>query len=185
MDNLQEKLKLSGTFYFKHIRNGKIIDEGTFKNKFMNEGLVYALNSAFGVPVGGAPSPVANWYIGLSTANRTWLAGDSAETIGGSGGVAAELEDYDEATRQAWLPQALALTSSIELDSTGAEATFTINAASSVYGAFIIDNNDKSGVTDAASNILVAGSNFTNAPRSLEDEDVFKVGYILPASSLT
>jgi len=176
MLNVQkEQLAIGGEFYFEHYRNGKLIDSGKSHNLFVNEGLKYALNASFGVPVGGAPSQIANMYIGLSTANRNWAAGDIADTIHT---VGLEFEDYDELVRQEWLPQALATTSSLTLTNSGAEATFTISADDTIYGAFIIDNNVKEGTSDTTSSILVAGSNFT-AARVLYIDDVFKVGYSL------
>lgn len=176
-----EQMNIGGIFYLDHYRDNKLIGSSETKNLFVNEGLVYALNSAFGVSVGGAPSPVSVWYMGLSTANRTWVAGDTAATVHAT---SSEFELYDEAARPAWNPQALALTSSITLDDSGAEAEFTIGdltglgGSANIYGGFLISTAAKTGANDATA-ILAAGSNFNNAPRVVYENDVLKVGYIL------
>jgi len=182
---MKNDLKLGGEFRFQQIRDGEVVDEGLAANLFVNEGLVYALNSAFADFVGGAPTPIGNFYIGLAQANRTWQASDSSATIHT---VSTEFELYDEATRGQWAPQQLAIPGTIELSDSGAEATFTIGDLSGVggqatiYGAFLISSNTKDGSSDSGST-LVAGSNFTS-PRVVFQSDVFKIGYILRAQSV-
>lgn len=149
----------------------------------VKEGLVYALNSSFGVSVGGAPTPKTQFYLFLSTANRNWSENDIAETINT---VADEFELYDEATRPEWDPQALALPASINLDSSGAEATYTIGdltalgGSVTIYGAGIISASAKDGSSDDTAT-LVAGSRFAT-PRVLLEDDVFNVGAVLSAA---
>lgn len=188
------KATLGGKFYIKHYRNGNridaagnIIDEDVIDdsaNIFVDEGLIYTINAALGVSVGGAPSAYTNFYIGLATENRTWQSTDVAATINT---VATELELYDEAARPTWAPQTLAISGAIELSDSGAEATYTISdltslgGSANVYGAFLISASDKTGGSDATAD-LIAGSNFIPM-RTLYQADVFKVGYILQASS--
>jgi len=184
-NDINQKLNLKGKFYFKHYREGKLICEESFDNLFMNESLVYALNSAFGVSVGGAPTPYSNLYIGLSQENRTWQATDAAATVNT---VANEMQIYSPATRPAWAPVALSDIGSIMLSSSGAEALFTIGDLSgtggqtTVYGAFLISSNTKDGSGDALAT-LIAGNNF-GASRILFSNDEFRVGYTLTASSV-
>jgi len=187
MNKQNEQFALGGEFYLIHERNGKVLmdtRDNPDHNIFVNEGLVYALNSAFGVSVGGAPSPYSNFYIGLSTANRTWQATDVAVDVHT---VAAEFELYDESARPGWAPQALANVSAIELNDAGAEATYTISDLSgiggtaNVYGGFLISAAAKDGSQDATAT-LVAGANFASV-RQLYQGDVFKVGYVLKAEN--
>ena len=179
-----EQLKVGGEFYFIHERDGEVLAKESSLNLFVNEGLVYALNSAFGVSVGGAPTPYANLYIGLAQANRAWQATDVAATINT---VANEFNLYNSSLRPAWSPQALSTISSIELSDAGAEATYTVGDLSSVggtanlYGAFLISASNNDGSSDATA-VLMAGSNFP-APRSILQGDVFKVGYVLKSES--
>jgi len=178
--NTIDKLDIGGVFYFKHYRNGKLIDSGNDHNVFIKEGLVYALNAGFGVPVGGAPSPINSFYVGLATANRAWSGDETGATIHAT---SLEAEGYSQSARPEWTPQALADTSNIELSDAGAEVAYDITVGTTVYGAFMIDKSAKDGTSDTGS-VLVAGANFT-APRLLEINDVFKVGYTLSAQSGT
>lgn len=187
MNTQKLKLAIGGEFYFVHERDGKVLEDtrnNPDKNIFVDEGLVYALNAAFGVSVGGAPTPYSNFYIGLSTANRTWQSTDTAVDVNT---VAAEFQLYDEAARPGWLPQALANTTAIELNDSGAEATYTVSDLSgiggvaNVYGGFLISSAAKDGSQDATAT-LVAGANFASV-RQLYQADVFKVGYVLKAEN--
>lgn len=188
------KASIGGRFYLKQYRDGNRInaageiigddDDEDSPNLFIDEGLIYALNAAFGVSVGGAPTPYSELYIGLGLANRAWNGGDVAATINT---IADEFELYDEATRPAWAPQSLASAGDVQLSDGGFEATFTISDLTSiggsadVYSAFLITASAKDGSGDVTAK-LMAGSNFT-AMRTLYQADVFKVGYILQASS--
>ena len=172
----KSKLQIGGIFHVQHIRKDKIIDTFDSENMFVNEGLVYALNVAYAAMIAGVPSPSSNFYIGLSTANRSWTAGDTAANVNT---LSNELEDYSQAARPAWNPQTLATVSSIELNDTGFEAEYTLTADVSVYGAFLINAAAKDGSSDGNAGVLLsAGSNFP-AVRNLFIGDTFRVGYIL------
>lgn len=180
MDKQKIELAIGGEFYTQHFRNGKLIHEDKVDNLFIDEGLIYAINAAFGASVGGAPSVISQFYVGLSKSSRNWTSADLASTIHT---VANEAEDYVEATRPQWLPQSLASSGTLELNDSGAEATFTINADFTTYGAFLINAAAKDGTGDSAGGvILAAGSNFTSS-RNLLINDVFKVGYVLAIES--
>ena len=171
-------LRVGGIFTWEHIRDGETIDKGEMKQIVVNEGLTYLINAALGAIVGGAPVPFTNLYIGLTTANRSFVAGDTGAGINATG---QEFETYDETARPAWAVQTLATTSSIQVDNTGAEAVFTVGDLSGsggsqiIYGAFITSSSTKSGSGDASSTLL-CGKNFSS-PRTLYTSDVFKVGY--------
>ena len=177
MNNL-DGLKVGGVFTWEHIRDGKTIGKGEMSNIVTNEGLTYLINSALGAIVGGAPTPFTAMYVGLTTANRSFVAGDTGATINATG---QEFEIYDEAARPSWDVQALATTGSILVNNTGAEATFTVGDLSGsggsqiIYGAFITSSSTKSGSGDASSTLL-CGKNFAST-RTLFTSDVFKVGY--------
>jgi len=179
MDKQISTNAMGGIFYFKHYRNDKLIAEGKQHNVFVKEGLVYALNSAFAVSVGGAPSPLVSWYVGLSTANRQWNENDDAANVHNDSN---EFQGYSESTRQLWLPQDLAIPSNIHLSNVNAEATYNITTSATLYGGFIISNGSKAGTGDTGS-ILAAGANFNDGvvdtPRAVLIGDVFKVGYVL------
>jgi hypothetical protein len=183
-----DEFKPNGVFYIKHFRGGKLIHEENNSNIFVNEGLVYGLNAAFGASIGGAPAALANMYIGMTTVDRVWQGTDKADdsASGGIHTVGLEFTDYttggDATLRPTWVPQALADINNIELSDSGAEATFNITADDTVIGAFLISTNLKNGTLDDATALLLAGSNFGSA-RILYIGDVFKVGYVLQGST--
>jgi len=150
----------------------------------VNEGLVYAVNSSLCVSVGGAPAPITQFYLFLSTANRNWAASDTAANIHDD---SQEFETYDEASRPSWSPQALAEAGDISLDNTGDEALYTIGDVSGlpggkvvIYGAGIISVSAKNGTSDATAT-LIAGGNFPN-PRELFSNDKLSVGAAIVAA---
>jgi len=180
-------LDFGGKFYFKHFDSeGNLKGEGDMHNLFVDEGLVYALNTAFAVSIGGAPTPISQFYVGLSTANRAWLGGDNASNVHVNSN---EFTLYGSSYRPDWAPQTLAIPGSIELSDDGHEATFNIDDLSGVggsailYGGFIISANQKNGSGDSTATML-SGSNFSS-PRELFSNDVFKIGYVLKAESGT
>lgn len=188
MDNSSTQLTIAGTFFNQHIRNGKVIHEEKTPNLFINEGLIYALNCAFGTSV-SAVTQISDFYIGLTTASRTWDALDKADDSSSAGihTVGSEFISYtvsaNTTNRPAWAPQALASRpSTITLSDSGFEATYDITGDDTIVGAFLIDEILKNGSGDDASSSLIAGSNFST-PRAVEIGDVFKVGYILTAAS--
>lgn len=180
---MNTELNIGGQFYVEHYRNGELIGKELSDNLFIDEGLIYALNSAFGVPVGGAPTQVTNLYIGLATSSRNWNSADTGATIHT---VSAEFELYSSATRPAWDPQALASSGSIEITDTGFEASYTITDLTSlggqatITGAFLLTTNDKTADEPGAE--LIAGSLFATS-RVLFEADEFRVGYTLGAAS--
>ena len=171
-------LKVGGIFTWEHIRNGKTIGNGKMPQIVVNEGLTYLINAALGTIVGGAPVPFTNLYIGLTTANRNFVAGDTGATIHATG---QEFEIYNESARPAWDVQALASVGNIQVNNTGAEAVFTVGDLSGsggsqiIYGAFITSSSTKSGSSDASATML-CGKNF-DSTRTLFTNDIFKVGY--------
>jgi len=181
MNKSTNKFSIGGKFYYKHYRDGKLIaEEDLGDNLFVDEGLVYVMNSSLAVSVngGGAPNPLSNLYIGITKANRAWNAGDEAATIAG---IADEFQLYNEASRPAWIPQNLATAGTVELSNETAEAVFTINTATTIYGAMIISASPKDASQDGSAT-LICGRQF-DSPRPLQTGDVFKVGYVLGVTS--
>ena len=191
-----DSYQMGATAIFTHIRDGEVINIEIVCNKFPDEALVYALNVAFSksVAAGSPPTPFNNFYLGLGEANRSFTATDRADnsathpTGAGNGihALATEFETYTEGTRPEWIPQILGDHGLIELSNVGAEAVYTVGAVGSVdiNSAFLITANDKTGASDISTTRLCSGFKFA-APRTLIDNDVFKVGYILRTQSIT
>lgn len=108
----------------------------------------------------GVTSPT--WYVGLKDAVAA-VAGDTMASHAGW----AELVPYSNATRPAYTPGTIA---SGSVDNSASKAVFTINATSTVGGAFLANNSTKSGTTG----ILLGAGEFASA-RSVISGDTLNV----------
>lgn len=116
-------------------KDGKIKATGAFPNAATTAGRNLMLNVMFR---GTAAS--TTWYGGLID-NAGFSALAAADTMASHSGW-LESTVYSNATRPAWSPGAASgalLTAAI--------ATFNINAAATLYGVFVVDNNTKGGTT--------------------------------------
>lgn len=132
----EHKLIVGGSWLGQIIRDGKIIDEWEDHNIVVNEGL----NSLLGVYFNAA-TQITQWYCGVFEANYTPVATVTAATIASA---STECTAYDETTRPAYNEAAPA---SQSITNSASKATFTFNATKTIYGAFLISNNTKSGTT--------------------------------------
>jgi len=107
----------------------------------------------------GVTSPT--WFVGLKNATVS-VAADTIATK-----VFTELVPYSNATRPAFTVGTIANGS---VDNSAAKAIFTINATGVIGGAFICNNNVKSGTTG----ILLGAGEFATA-RSVEANDTLNV----------
>lgn len=141
-------------------KNGLVehFDDG---NIVVDVGIDYILNGAF-----GEASQITAWYGGLLN-NYTPVAGSTMTNFG-----AQEFTAYDEATRQAWTPNAAS--SAKQLTNSSSPMTFTCSTNSStVYGMFLSSSSTKSGTAGTAiSGILFA------SPKSLDDGDEIDIVYV-------
>lgn len=156
---------LRGEFTFRQYRDGKLIDQWSAKNIVPN----VALNDNLDVWASGGTQDTT-WFVGLKGTGSV-AAGDTS----GSHAGWAELTDYDEANRPAWVEAGV---SSQTITNSASPAVFTINASITVAGAFLIALNTKGGTTG----ILFAVSNFTGGNKTLGDNDTLTVTYTLTAA---
>lgn len=108
----------------------------------------------------GLASPL--WYVGLK-GTGTIVAADTMTTHTGW----SEIVPYSNVTRPAWTPGTIA---SGSVDNSGSKAVFNINATATIYGAFMCDNNTKSGTTGT----LLGAGDFGTA-RSVVNTDTLNV----------
>ena len=108
----------------------------------------------------GLASPA--WYVGLK-GTGTPAAGDTMA----SHPTWSEIVPYSNATRPTWTPGTI---SGGSVSNSGSVAAFNINASSTVYGAFMVDNSTKSGTTGT---LLGAGDFGTS--RAVESGDTLNV----------
>lgn len=103
-------------------------------NLFTTAGLNKVLDVVF-----GASSAAAAIYVGLMDDGGAPVAGDTMTSQTNW----TEAVPYSEGARQAWTPNEGAAAGAVS--NSDAKATFSINASDTVDGAFLVDDNTKSG----------------------------------------
>jgi hypothetical protein len=129
-------LAVGGVFTLEHKRDGETLSIDTFDNLVVNEGLDSILNTVFH---GG--TQIATWYLGLFEGNYAPVGAVTAGTIVAN---STECTAYDEATRPEFVESA---STGQSVTNSASKATFTINAAKTIYGAFLVSNSAKSATT--------------------------------------
>lgn len=148
-------------------REGKITQPWQFdENIVVNQGLNHILATEF-----NAGTPVTTWYIAPFEGNYTPVATDTAANITAN---STESTAYTQANRVEWIEAAPA---SQSITNSASVAVFSINATKTIYGAFLVSTNTKSGTTG----FLFAASRFA-AARSVVNLDVINVTYTLTAA---
>jgi hypothetical protein len=136
-------------------------------NLVVNQGLQYMCGTGL-----TSVTQITTWYIGLygAGASNTPAAGDTMASHAGW----TEVVPYSNATRPA-CTFATATTANPSVATNSASvAAFTINATSTVGGAFLVSNNTKSGTTGT----LFSASDFTSpGDRSVVSGDTLNVTY--------
>jgi hypothetical protein len=136
----------------------------SFDNLVVTAGRNRYLDATLKTGSGGTPA----WYVGLVTGpggSNTYAAGDTMASHAGW----AEFVNYSEANRQAFTTGTIA---SGSVDNSAARAAFSINGAGgNVGGAFLADNNTKSGTTG----ILLGVGSFTGGDRTTVNGDTLNV----------
>lgn len=162
-----QTLQIGGVYHGQIIRDGKVIDEFEDHNLVVDQGLNKLLDVMF-----NGSSQVNPWYLGLFEGNYTPVAGLTAATVVAN---ATECIAYDEATRPVYDEAAAAAKSTTNAAS---KATFTFNAAKTIYGAFLISDATKSGTAGT----LFSAARFATA-KSVVASDQLLLTYTFTASS--
>lgn len=149
----------------KHYRGGKLIYVDHFKNLMMDVGLNDMLDSYWG----NASHLI---YVGLTDATPTSpAAGDTMASHSGW----VEDQNYSEGVRQTL---SVGTAASKSIDNSAAPATFSMNATTTIGGAFLTDSNVKGGTTG----ILIAAGDFSGGNRAVINTDVIEVTVTLTAA---
>jgi hypothetical protein len=114
--------------------NGVLIARRTCHNLVTTAGKNLVGNVFF-----GATAKSADWYVGLK-GSGTAAAADTMATHAGW----SEITAYSETVRQTLTMSAF---SGGSATNSGSPAVFTINSASTIAGAFIVNSNTKAGTT--------------------------------------
>ena len=165
---MKDKVKLKGKFTVRcYDKQRRLKWEEVIENLVVNQGLNLALNILL-----GATAKISNLYIGLirDDGYTGIVAGDTMASHAGW----EEADEYSEATRQV-ITFAAASGQSIASDTT---ADFSINGTETMKGAFLSDNNTKSGGTG---NLFSAGL-FSEGNQAVGSGDTIKVSYTLTAA---
>ena len=169
-----ENAMASGCFTIQcYDKDGKLKWESSNHNLVVNQGLQdmnakYFLGSSY----------TATWYIGLygAAASNTPAPGDTAASHAGW----TEVAPYSNATRPACTFGTATTADPSVISNSASPASFTINAAAIIGGAFLISDNTKFGTTGT----LFSAANFS-APgdRTVLDGDLLGVTYIYSLSA--
>lgn len=164
----EQGIRVGGKFIGQIVRDGHVIDEWEDHNLVVNEGLNHLLDVLF-----HGATQVTTWYLGVFEGNYTPVATLTAATVTAA---STECTAYDETTRQAYDEAAAA---SQSITNAASKATFTFNAAKTIYGAFLVSASAKS----ATSGTLFSAARFGTA-KTVVDDDQLLLTYVFNASSV-
>ena len=159
-------------------RDGNLKWVEEIANLVTNEGLNDILDKYF---KGSAYS--ASWFVGLiDNASFTSIAaGDTAAgiSLNAAGGNAwQEFDEYASATRPALT---LGSVASQSVDNSASKASYSINAAGTVNGAFVVNNSTKGANAGGTDKLYGAGS--FSSTRTVANGDTLNVTITLTSAS--
>jgi hypothetical protein len=142
-------------------------------NLVVNVGLQYMAGVAL-----TSTAQSTTWYLGLygAASSNNPAAGDTMATHGGW----TEVTDYSEANRPAATFAAATNANPSVVTNTASKAVFSINATTTVGGAFLVNNNTKGGSTGT----LFSAADFQSpGDRSVVSGDILNVTYTFSLSA--
>jgi hypothetical protein len=148
-------------------KDGKLKWVEDFTNIVPTVGLNAILDNTF-TSVAGA----VLWYVGLKNTG-TPVAGDTMA----SHASWTENATYSEANRPAWTRNGAA--SGGAMSNSSSKAAFSINGSTTIFGAFLVNNNTKSGTTGT----LYGVGDFSGGSRAVVSGDTLNVQVDLSAAS--
>jgi hypothetical protein len=158
-----------GVFHFKcYDKDGNLKWEDSVHNLVVNVGLKDMNDKYF-----SGSAYTAAWYLGLVTgpgAGNTYAAADTMASHAGW----TEDEDYSELVRQTATFGAATTADPSVIDNSGSVAVFSMNATTTIAGAFLTTDDTKGGT----SGTLFSVSNFTSpGDRAVVSGDTLNVTY--------
>jgi hypothetical protein len=155
-------LRAGGVFKIEHIRDGEIIHTEVTPNIVLNSGLNYLLDAAL-----SSGPQITNFYVSLYRNNYT--AG-AATTFANFLTAASEIStQFSTTARLLWGDNPV----SNQNISNGTPIGFSATEDTSVWGAFIVGNDN---VLGSSTGTLIAATKF-NAVRSLLNGDILNITY--------
>jgi len=169
-----EQAQATGVYYVEcHDKDGKLKWSAESKNLVVNAGLAYMAGTAL-----TSVAQITAWYIGLygAGASNTPAAGDTMSSHAGW----TEVVPYSNATRVAATFATATTANPSVVTNSASPATFTINATSTVGGAFLTSGSAKSGTTGT----LFSAADFASpGDRSVVSGDILSVTYTFSLSA--
>jgi len=157
---------IGGVFSNELIRDGVSLGVEQDHNIVVDEGLNNLLSVHF-----NAGTQITTWYVGIFEGNYTPVSTDTAANITAN---STESTAYTEANRVTWTEAA---PSGQQVTNSASKATFTINATKTIYGAFLVSTNTKSGTAGT----LFSASKFA-ASRAVVNLDELLITYTISAA---
>jgi hypothetical protein len=166
----EESARAMGKFKIQCLdKNGNLKWEAEEKNLVVNVGLAYMAGSAL-----TSVAAITTWYIGLygAGASNTPAAADTMSSHAGW----TEVVPYSNATRVAATFVTATTANPSVVTNSASPASFTINATSTVGGAFLTSGSAKSGTAGT----LFSASDFTSpGDRAVTSGDTLNVTYTM------
>jgi len=170
---LNQQAKFGGVFTVEcRDADGNLKWTEDFPNLVVNEGLQY-INTEFFKGI----SYSATWYMGLVTgpgAGNTYAAGDTMASHAGW----AENVAYSQSARPT-MTFGSATAADPSVIATSTPVVFTMNSSVTIAGAFVVNENTKSGT----SGTLFSVGNFTVGDRGVVSGDTVNVTYTFSADA--
>ncbi len=166
---MQGKLKTTGVFHFKQVRDGVVIDKWDSENQVTDGGLDYILGTSL-----KGLATISTWYIGVYTNIYAVSGSETASDVAAlTGEFSTELA---ETTRIEW-PSASV---SAQTVTNTEEAVYTSASIDDIVirGAFLISDNTKQGT----SGTLFCITNYDSA-KTISTGDKLYITYSVVASS--
>jgi hypothetical protein len=164
-----EGLKATGKYIAEcYDKNGNLKWVAETKNLVVNVGLQYMAGTA----LDGATARITTWYLGLygAGASNTPAASDTMSSHAGW----TENTDYSEANRVTAVFAAATTANPSVVTNASNKANFTMNATTTIGGAFLTSDNTKGGTTGT----LFSAADFQSpGDRSVVSGDVLLVTY--------
>ena len=164
-----EGLKATGKYIAEcYDKNGDLKWVAETKNLVVNVGLQYMAGTA----LDGATSRITTWYLGLygAAASNTPAASDTMSSHAGW----TEVTNYSEANRVTAVFVAATTANPSVVTNSASKAQFSMNASTTVGGAFLTSDNTKGGTTGT----LFSAADFQSpGDRSVVSGDVLLVPY--------
>ncbi len=171
MDKVQSKARIGGVFEVECFdRDGNLKWRETAPNLITNEGLDHILNTVL-----HADTQITTWYVAIFEDNHTPAAGDTYATPGYTESTA-----YTESTRPEYEEAAA---SSQSVTNSANKATFSINAAKTIYGASLVGGGSAPSTKGdtAGGGTLLCAAKFSSS-KSVENGDTLNVTYTVSAA---